>query len=129
MRTYPLFRNVSAALVGLVVLAAASCSKSGRTDYYYPADLKTMKLPTWDVTNAIPLTPDRAVLAATRYLNTKQPDIVSWDVDRIELSHEFDSTWTYIISLTDRHSGRYDFEIVRVLMDGNVWKPSPERKQ
>jgi hypothetical protein len=87
-----------------------------------------MNLPVWQVTNAIPVTPDQAVAAATRYLAQKHPDIASWDVDSIDLSHN-DGLWTYRISVIDRHSGRYAVEDVRVLMDGNVWKPSPERKQ
>lgn len=113
--------------VGLALLLA-SCSKPTTTAYYHPADLKSMKLPTWQVTNAIPLTPDQAVLAATRYLTPKHPDIAAWDVDSIDLSH-YDDIWTYRVSLIDRHSGRYESEYVRVLMDGNVWKPSSERKQ
>jgi hypothetical protein len=129
MKTYLQLRNVSVGLFSLILLAVVSCSRSSsRTEYYYPADLKSMNLPVWQVTNAIPVTPDQAVAAATRYLSPKHPDIASWDVENIDLSNSV-GAWVYQISLIDRHSGRYDFESVRVLMDGNVWKPSPERKQ
>ena len=103
--------------------------RSGPTAYFYPADLKAMSLPQWQVTNAIPLTPDQAVLAATRHLSAKHPSITAWDVDSIDLRKEFDATWTYSISLTDRRSGRYEFEVVRVLMDGSIWKPTTERRE
>jgi|YelNatPaOPRAMG01_1025707.scaffolds.fasta_scaffold75110_1 hypothetical protein len=103
--------------------------RNGPTQYFYPADLKTMNLPAWQVTNAIPLTPDQAVLAAMRHASTKHPGITTWDVDRIDLHKEFDTTWTYSISLIGRGSGRYAFEVVRVLMDGSVWKPTTERRE
>ena len=111
-----------------MALVLVSCSKTTTTGYYYPADLKSMNLPTWQVTNAIPVTPDQAVIAAIRYFTPKHADIASWDVDRIDLSPS-DGAWTYSIILIDRHSGRFDVEDVRVLMDGNVWKPSADRRQ
>jgi len=103
--------------------------RSGSTEYFYPADLKAMNLPVWKGTNAMPLTPDQAVLAAMRHLSAKHPNITTWDVDSIDLRKEFDTTWTYSISLTDRGSGRYEFEDVRVLMDGNIWKSTTERRE
>lgn len=114
-------------VVGLALLFA-SCSKPATTSYYYPADLKKLKLPAWQVTNAIPVTPDQAVLSAYRYLTPRHPDVASWDVDRIELSSS-DGVWTYNVMLIDRRSGHFDVEDVRVLMDGNVWKPSLEKRQ
>lgn len=102
--------------------------KSGPTHYYYTDDLKTMKLPPWQLTNAVPLAPDQAVLAATRHLTAKHPNITSWDVDSIEMRKEFDTIWTYNISLVDRHSGRWMSEVVSVLMDGSIWKPSSEKR-
>ncbi len=112
-----------------LLLFAASCSRRTTTNYYYPADLKAKNLPPWHVTNTIPLTPDQAVLAATRHLSTKHPSTTNWDVDSIDLRKEFDTTWTYSISLTDRRSGRYEFEVVRVLMDGSIWMPTTERRE
>jgi hypothetical protein len=104
-----------------------SFRKSGATAYFHPADLKSMSLPQWQVTNAIPLTPDQAVLAAMRHLSTNHPSVIVWDVDSIDL-RTFDTTWTYNISLIDRRSGRYEFEVVRVLMDGSIWQPTTERR-
>ena len=124
----PVKKHQTFGIAGLAIVLV-SCSKSPMTtSYYYPADLKMMNLPTWHVTNAIPVTPNQAVLAAFRYLAPKHPNIASWDVDRIDLSPS-DGAWMYSIALIDRHSGRFDVEDVRVLMDGNVWKPSPERRQ
>ena len=115
--------------LGLLVLFAVSCSKRNTvTNYYYPADLKAKNLPTWQATNAIPLTPDQAVLAAMRHVSTKHPSVTKGDVDGIDLRKEFDTTWTYSVSLTDRGSGRYEFEVVRVLMDGSIWMPTTERR-
>jgi hypothetical protein len=99
----------------------------GRTEYYHPVDLKAMNLPKWNVTNAIPLTPDKAVLAAMRYASSKHPGVSSWDVDSIDLQNDTTPDWTYTVTLTDRKSGRYEFEVVRVLMDGNIWKPTSQR--
>jgi hypothetical protein len=64
-----------------------------------------------------------------RHLGTKHPKITSWDVDSIDLHKEFDTTWTYSISLTDRRSGGCALEVVSVLMDGNIWKPTTERRE
>ena len=66
-----------------------------------------MNLPVWQVTNAIPVTPDQAVATAIRYLIPKHPDIASWDMEGIDLSHD-QGAWVYRISFIDRHSGRYD---------------------
>ena len=116
--------------LALLMLFAVSCSKNNTaTNYYYPADLRAKNLPTWQVTNTIPLTPDQAVLAAMRHVNTKHSTITKWDVDGIDLRKEFDVTWTYSVSLTDRSSGRYEFEVVRVLMDGSIWMPTTERRE
>jgi hypothetical protein len=102
--------------------------KNGRTQYFYPSDLKTMNLPAWQVTNTIPLAPDEAVLAAMRYASAEHPNVTTWDVDNIELQPEPGTTvWFYRISLTDRKSGQYSFEVVSVLMNGTVWTPSAER--
>jgi len=101
--------------------------KNGPRAYFYPADLKSMNLPPWYITNAMPLTPDQAVLSAIRHLSTKHPNVVSWDVDSIDLRKEFDATWTYSISLIDRRSGRYEFEVIKVLMDGSIWTPTTKR--
>lgn len=103
--------------------------RSGPTQYFYPADLKTMNLPVWHGTNVMPLTPDQAVLAAMRHLSAEHPSATTWDVDSIDLRKEFDTTWTYSVSLTDRRSGRYEFEVVKVLMDGRIWKPTTERRE
>src|SRR5512138_1113992 len=41
--------------------------------YYYPEDLVAMGLGPWHVTNSMRLTPDKAVLAALHYLESKDP--------------------------------------------------------
>jgi hypothetical protein len=116
--------------IGLALLLA-SCSQSSThsTIYYYPDDLKSMNLPVWEVTNAIPLTPDRAVLAATRYATRQYSDITAWDVESIELRKQFgtSNTWVYSVSLVDPKSGRREYD-VRVLMDGNIWKPTTGKR-
>jgi len=107
----------------------ASCSKPQPTNYYYPADLKSMNLPVWDVTNDIPLTPDKAVLAASHYATSKHTDIAAWDVESIELRKEFGTTdtWVYGVSLVDPKSNRREYDI-HVLMDGSIWKPTTEKR-
>ena len=102
--------------------------KNSPTQYFYPSDLKSMNLPAWQVTNTVPLVPDQAALAAMSYASTKHHNVMTWDVDSIELRREpGTATWIYSVSLTDRQSGQYNFEVVRVLMNGSVWKPSGER--
>ena len=88
-----------------------------------------MNLPVWQVTNAIPLTPDKAVLAATSYSRTRHPEISTWDVDDIELQKEFctANTWIYNVSLKDPQSGTLEYGI-KVLMDGSIWKPTKEKR-
>jgi len=99
-------------------------------DYYYPADLQTMKLPPWNLTNAIPLSPDAAVTAAMHYASKTHPGVATWDVDRISLEKQGNAgLWSYNIYLVDRQSGRYDVEDARVLMDGSIWKPTKEERK
>ena len=99
-------------------------------DYYYPADLQTMNLPSWNLTNAIPLSPDAAVRAATHYASESHPGIASWDVDRISLEKQgSEGIWSYNIGLIDRKSGRYVDAYARVLMDGTIWKPTKEERK
>jgi hypothetical protein len=99
-------------------------------DHYYPADLQTMNLPRWNLTNAIPLSPDAAVKAAMQYASEKHPGATTWDVDRISLEKEGDGgIWSYDFFLIDRQSGRYDTETPKVLMDGSIWKPTKEERK
>jgi hypothetical protein len=99
-------------------------------DYYYPADLQKMNLPSWNQTNAIPLSPDSAMRAASAYATKKHPGVTTWEADRISLEREGSSaTWTYTILLIDRQTGSYADENVRVLMDGSIWEPSKEERK
>lgn len=93
-----------------------------QADYYFPADLQVINLPRWDLTNAVPLSPDGAVQAAMKYGTELHPGIVAWDVDWISLDRQADGIWSYNIFLIDRRSGRYSTANVRVLMDGRIWK-------
>lgn len=97
-------------------------------DYYYPADLQTMNLPSWDATNAIALPPEAAVKAAMRYASEQHPTVTAWDVDRIELRRWPSGPWFYNVFLVDRQSGGYYAPMVSVLLDGNIWKPSKEER-
>lgn len=98
-------------------------------DYYYPADLQTMSLPSWNLTNAIPLSPDAAVRAAMRHATKQHPDILTWDVYRISLEKQGSGNWSYDLGLIDRQSGRYVDAFVKVLMDGSIWKPTKEERK
>jgi hypothetical protein len=99
-------------------------------DYYYPADLEKMNLPSWHLSNSIPLSPDAAARAAMHYATEKHPEVTTWDADRISLEKWGSSgTWTYQIGLVDRQSGGYVDEEVRVLMDGSIWKPTKEERK
>jgi hypothetical protein len=117
-------------LIGMALLLG-SCSESSNRGviYYYPDDLKSRNLPVWEVTNAIPLTPDRAVLAATSYATSEHSDVAAWDVESIELQKQFGTinTWVYSVSLVEPKSGRREYG-VRVLMDGSVWKPTTKKR-
>jgi hypothetical protein len=116
--------------MGLALLLVSCSDSSNRSViYYYPDDLKSRNLPVWEVTNAIPLTPDRAVLAATRYATSEHPDAAAWDVESIELRKEFGTinTWVYSVSLVEPKSGRREYD-VRVLMDGSIWKPTTVKR-
>ena len=98
--------------------------------YYYPAELQAMKLPSWNLTNAVPLSPDAAVTAAMHYASDRHPGAATWDVDRISLEKQGNGgIWSYNIGLIDRQSGRYDVEAARVLMDGSIWKPTKKERK
>ena len=99
-------------------------------DYYYPADLQAMKLPPWNLTNPIPLSPDAAVISAMRYASQKHPGVAAWEADRITLERQGSGViWVYNIDLIDRQSGRYEAEGARILMDGSIWKPTKEERK
>ena len=125
-------------VVGLLalVLVAASCSRKAEVgEWWDSSELKDMNLPIWQITNAMPLTPDKAVLAATRHLRTKLSDFDDVHVNNIYLTHEpwNSSNWTYTIEfsvvLASRPSspGHTEWPIVKVLMDGNIWEPSTNK--
>lgn len=97
-------------------------------DYYYPADLKKMNLPTWNLTNQIPLSPDAAYRVAAKFASDKHPGIQSWDVDSILLTKADEEIWVYEFGLIDRQSGKYFDESVRVLPNGTVWKPDMQER-
>lgn len=100
------------------------------TDYYYPADLQAMGLPRWNLTNAIPLSPEAAVKAAMHYASEKHPGVTAWDVDHISLEKEGDGgIWAYHIGLVDRESSSYSTDYPRVLMDGAIWIPTKEERK
>ena len=105
--------------------------RNSATDYYYPVDLEAMKLPQWDLTNAIPLSPDTAVKAAMRFASEKHPDVVNWETHSILLEQNGDDgIWHYTINLSDLRPGGHASEGVKVLMDGSIWKPTNQmRKQ
>lgn len=124
-----------ALLVSLVIVLVSYLDREGiiafrkgPTQYYHPADLKVMNLPKWNGTNTIPLSPDKAILAAMRYASSKNPSVSSWDVDGVEIRNNASSDWVYTITLMDRQSGAYKFEVIRVLMDGSVWEPTAEKR-
>ncbi|HWF20477.1 MAG TPA: hypothetical protein VG754_14495 [Verrucomicrobiae bacterium] len=94
------------------------------TEYYDSKPLKDKSLPDWAGTNAIPLSPEKAVRKAIDYANSQKAHPVNWDVDAVELRrYSSDSAWFYTITLTDRKSGAYEFKVVRVLLNGEIWKP------
>ncbi len=105
-------------------------NKRSGEDYYYPADLQSMNLPSWNLTNAIPLSPDAAVRAAMHQAGQKHPEIVAWEIDRVSLEKEGNGgIWSYDISLIDRQSGRFVDASAKVLMDGSIWEPTKDQRK
>jgi hypothetical protein len=100
----------------------------GSGDSYYYANLRTMKLPTWNLTNAIPLSPDAAVKVAMHYASEKHPAITTWNVYQISIERwENEPIWFYDIVLADQ-SRRDQLEAINVLMDGTIWKPTEKKR-
>lgn len=87
-----------------------------------PSDLRKLALPEWTGTNAMPLTPDKAVEAAIKHLQAKQPGV--WTLDRVELERQFGDTWTYDIRF---ESDKHNLTRVRVLMNGEIWLPHHQK--
>jgi hypothetical protein len=100
------------------------------TRYYGSMELTNKNIPIWDPTNSIPLSPDKAVIAAIESANVGRLQPLSWDVDGVEL-HRYspDTSWFYIVTLVDRRSGQYELQTVRVLMNGKVWMPERVEKR
>jgi hypothetical protein len=123
--------RLSVLLVAAAIVACFSqtAAAAGRTDYYSSEQLTNKSIPSWNPTNSIPLSPDKAVIAAIKYANSKRPNPLSWDVDGVELvKYSPQSSWFYSVTLTDRKSGAFESEIVRVLMNGEVWEPKGNKK-
>jgi hypothetical protein len=114
-------------VIGIYNLMNSEWAPGASVKYYTPADLTTMGLPAWHLTNAVPLSPDQAIGSACRYATKQHPGVSNWDVDRIELVRETDDIWTYHAFLVDRGTGRYETEDIRILMNGNVWEPKSGR--
>ncbi len=86
---------------------------SAPANYYHSTDLQTKSLPTWNITNAIPLSPDAAVRAALAYASAKHPEVTNWDVDGIHLDQpNGGGIWTY--DMLCRNDG-----------DGGCWRGVP----
>lgn len=90
--------------------------------YYSMAQLTNTTMSKWNPQLPIPLSPDKAVASAINYANSNRPKPLNWDVDSIELN-QYSQFWFYAITLTDRQSGTYELDIIRILLDGDVWKP------
>jgi uncharacterized membrane protein YkoI len=114
----------------LIAFGDASAAMADNTDYYYTEDIKIADMPHWNPTNTIPLTPDKAVIAAMVYANKMAKSNKSWDVDEISLESNATRSdlWYYVIELVDRKSDENDVIIVRVLMNGEIWKPRSKPK-
>jgi hypothetical protein len=98
---------------GVRSLAEAASGES--TDYYSTSGLTNSAIPLWNPTNSIPLSPDKAVIAAIKYANSKRQQPLSWDADSVELRKlSPESPWFYTVTLTDRKSGQYELEVVRI---------------
>jgi len=101
---------------------------AGEKVYYSLVQLTNSSVPVWNGTNSIPLNPDLAVKAAIKYANLKVHE-ASWDLDHLEIMRLSAQTpWFYSISLTDRKSESMQFETIRVLMNGEVWRPDLIKK-
>jgi hypothetical protein len=80
--------------------------------------------PSWDPTLPPPITPDKAAIAAIAFANSTRPQPLPWQVDQIEIELR-QSKWFYSVDLVDRQSASAELEIVRVLMNGQIWTPDP----
>lgn len=103
---------------------SATLNENGATVYYYPEDLNNRIFPTWSGTNAVPLKPEQALSSARRFLLTHSPAFTNCELEIITLEQESKTIWYY--DLTFKKGFRKN--TVRVLMDGEVWEPSPKRR-
>ncbi len=121
--------SAAAILVFAVLRYLSGAQSGGRTDYYSLTQLTNSAIASWIPTNPIPLSPDAAVLAAIAHANSNRQQPLSWDIESVELTKlSSESPWFYTINLTDRKSGRYELESIRILMNGEVWVPSRTEK-
>jgi hypothetical protein len=109
----------AASCVTLVIsyFGAPTLSRAASTNIWYPSALTNYSLPSWNPTNAIPLTPDKAVITAINDANQKQAG--SWHATHISLQRYTPSNaWFYTVTLEGPST-----MTVRVLLNGHVWKP------
>ena len=100
---------------------------ASQIDYYSGSILTNKSLPQWDPFNPIPLAPDRAVSIAAAFANSNRPSPISWQVDWIELRRaSSDTAWFYRVALMEK-ADSYETMNVRVLLNGEIWKPMPAR--
>ena len=93
-------------------------------EYYVVADLKKLGLPTWNQTNNLPLTPELAIKAALAEVQSRYSNTTGWKVKHLELEWQVDDIWVYNVTLTGPPGAH---EMLRVMMNGEVWRPKKGR--
>ena len=114
------------AFLSIVLIVAAGCEDGGsvsETASYKPAALQGRSLPEWDGTNAIALSPEKAVVAAIAFANGKHRTNVQWEVQNVSIQRAGpELPWYYKVFLIER-TNSYRTESVYGLLNGEVWKP------
>lgn len=121
---------IPAALLGCFVACNREDYRTGSTVTFSMGPLTNAVAPTWFPTNPIPLTPDKAVIIAEKYLNEKfGATNIYWEIEGIEIRRFGPATpWFYSIDLVNKSPASPPPEVVRVLLNGEVWKPESESK-
>ena len=91
-------------------------------EYYQVKDRQQLNLPVWRQTNDLPLPPEAAIKGALEEVHKRYAGGAKWSIRGLELEPQGQDIWVYKIKLV-KVGEAPDFEIVRVLMNGEIWQP------
>lgn len=113
------------ALLGLWILSMNCCSTGHPRPWYdFGGSVDWATVPSWDGSNAIPLSAGSAICIGQNYLASNMPPSTGWTLQNITLVRGRErgepGPWEYQLVFGPGSNRQYRVELLRVLMNGQV---------